>query len=428
MPDHRSIRWLHAQLPALVEKGVLTRESADALRAHFVQEEGSSGAGIIISAVLGATLIGAGIILVLAHNWDELGKSARTVISFAPLLAAIALSAFAMLRRASSAAWCEGAAIFQSLAVAAAIGLVGQTWHIAGDFFDFLLTWMLLCIPLVYLLRATSPAAFYIVGIASWAAGITSRDESALWAWPLLALVVPFYGSVVWEKRHGHRANALSLLLALAVPVIFSCTLEHAARTSWIPACAGLFAALYLAGVRWFENDDHHAHAFRTIGALGLAALAITLSYRGPWLIHDYGRASDWRLERIIGIGLPVLAVFFGWLCFTAKRDPNTLSAALPVAALGGWLCARSSDAQVGLAMFFNGYALALGVVTLIRGVRRRRIGGANAGMLLIAALVSSRFFDGDSSFVARGAAFIVIGIGFLLANFYLFKRRQKAS
>lgn len=429
MLDRRSVRWLHAQLPALVGKGVLTRESAEALRAHFVVEEPGHGAGVIISAVLGATLIGAGIILVLAHNWDELDKTARTAISFAPLAIGIALSAFALRRRAGSAAWCEGAAIFQMLAVATAISLVGQTWHIAGDFFDFLLTWMLLGVPLVYLLRATLPAALFIVGIATWACGIASRSESPLWAWPLLALIVPFHASAVRENRHGQRANTLSLLLALSLPVLLGCTIEHVARNSWIPAFAGLFASLYLAGVLWFENEEHHAHPFRAVGSLGIAVLAIMLSYREIWRWLDpaHHPMHDSTIAWIVALKFPLLALLLGAFCLKRKCDANPLAAALPIAALGGWLCARTWDAQIGAALFFNAFALALGIVTLIRGVRRTRIGSANAGLLVIAALVLARFFDSDFSFVARGVAFIAIGIGFLLANLFLFKRKKRA-
>src|SRR5438094_234347 len=88
-----AVRWLNAQLPELVEKGVLTAPAADAVRAHFASVEAarSRGLGVVVSAILGATLVGAGIILLLAHNWDELSQPARTVISFAPLIVAQAL-------------------------------------------------------------------------------------------------------------------------------------------------------------------------------------------------------------------------------------------------------------------------------------------------------------------------------------------------
>jgi hypothetical protein len=47
--------------------------------------------------------------------------------------------------------------------------------------------------------------------------------------------------------------------------------------------------------------------------------------------------------------------------------------------------------------------------------------------MLVIAALALARFFDSDFEFVVRGIAFIVIGVGFLVTNLIVFKRRARA-
>ncbi len=60
----------------------------------------------------------------IAHNWDVLGHSIRTLLSFAPLIIASLLSGFALWRRATSVAWKEGPAIFQVLAVGASISLL----------------------------------------------------------------------------------------------------------------------------------------------------------------------------------------------------------------------------------------------------------------------------------------------------------------
>jgi hypothetical protein len=72
-------------------------------------------------------------------------------------------------------------------------------------------------------------------------------------------------------------------------------------------------------------------------------------------------------------------------------------------------------------------YALWLGIDILMRGIRSNSIARANFGLLLIAVLAISRFFDTDLSFVTRGIGFIVVGAGFLVANILLFKKRSPA-
>jgi len=63
----------------------------------------------------------------------------------------------------------------------------------------------------------------------------------------------------------------------------------------------------------------------------------------------------------------------------------------------------------------------------LLRGVRAGRIFEANLGMLVIALLATARFFDNDLEFVVRGIAFIAIGLGFLVTNLVVFKRKARA-
>ncbi|HEX8898234.1 MAG TPA: hypothetical protein VF751_06015, partial [Chthoniobacterales bacterium] len=77
--------------------------------------------------------------------------------------------------------------------------------------------------------------------------------------------------------------------------------------------------------------------------------------------------------------------------------------------------------------LLLNFFLLALGVFTLLRGIRAGRAVEANLGMLVIAILATARFFDSEFEFVVRGIAFIAIGLGFLATNLVLFKRRVRA-
>ncbi|MGH7453602.1 MAG: DUF2157 domain-containing protein, partial [bacterium] len=208
MKNSKHIQWLYRELPALVNDGVITGEIAEKLRAYYgdIKEGSKSRIALIIFGVLGALLVGSGIILLLAHNWDELSRATRTVLSFAPLLIGQALVGWTLLKKRESIAWREGATTFLMLAIGASISLIGQTYHISGDLGKFLLTWMLLSIPLVYLLSATAPAMLYLWGITAWAGVRQYEAGHALFFWPLAALVVPYFLQAVKENRYGIRA------------------------------------------------------------------------------------------------------------------------------------------------------------------------------------------------------------------------------
>src|SRR5205814_2457044 len=168
--DRSGIRWLLAELPELVTSGVLTQETADALRQHYSSQPSGEPRriGFILSAILGSLLVGAGIILLVAHNWDFLSRPIRCAIAFTPLILTQALAIFVLLRRNESASWRECGAMLNVAAIGTAIALVGQTYQIQADFPRFILVWMLLALPIVSLFRTSVGLAIYFVGATVW--------------------------------------------------------------------------------------------------------------------------------------------------------------------------------------------------------------------------------------------------------------------
>jgi uncharacterized membrane protein len=74
--------------------------------------------------------------------------------------------------------------------VAASIALVAQTYNIPGDMPLFILTWMLLIVPLTYLIQITMPAIIYMVGVSVW---VTCVSLNLFLFWPLFLLLLPIF-------------------------------------------------------------------------------------------------------------------------------------------------------------------------------------------------------------------------------------------
>ena len=171
--SQKQSRWMLGELPTLLENGVIDGATAERLRRHYETGAGKSrNWALTVFGILGGTLVGLGIILLLAHNWADLSRAARTALAFAPLVAAQLLALWVFRAGKESAAWREGLGLFWTLAVGAAIALVAQTYHIPGDAGRFALTWMLLALPIVYLLNATGPALVYLAGLTFWAGDV----------------------------------------------------------------------------------------------------------------------------------------------------------------------------------------------------------------------------------------------------------------
>src|SRR5437773_10358234 len=190
--NRRAIRWLRSQLPELVASGVISSETGRAIDGYYEHDQPRVNFAFVILAALGSALVAAGIILLIAHNWDDLSRATRAGVAFLPLLIAQALVVFTLMRRNESRPWREAAAIFDVAAVATAISLISQTYQVPGTFADFIRTWLLLSIVIVYLLRTSLGAIAYVIGCALWLFALWSPTENPMLFWFLLTLVIPY--------------------------------------------------------------------------------------------------------------------------------------------------------------------------------------------------------------------------------------------
>ena len=440
--DRSGTRWLLAELPELVTSGVLTQEAADALRQHYsVAPAGEPRRiGFILSAILGSLLVGAGVVLLVAHNWDFLSRPIRCAIAIAPLILSQALAIFVLLRRNGSAAWREAAAILNVAAIGTAMALVSQTYQIQGDFARFILVWMILGLPVVYLFQTSVGLSAYFIGAAVWVVSskhgaFLSSHASDLCAWLLLLLGVPAFVLLLRQNRNGYGTLLATTALAIGCAFSLGQTDDIGAQSFWRCSFAAYWTLVYLVGaVSFYDWRPTRPHPFVAVGWIGILSLAVFLSFQDAWRTNRWQNAVDFVprhypdvLAAGIQVGWVVAALLFAGYAAWKKRESNLAPAALTPIAIIAWAVAKSTGEGLVPSLLLNFFMLALGVFTLLRGIRSGRIVEANLGMLVIAILATARFFDTDLEFVVRGVAFIAIGLGFLATNVIVFKRKARA-
>ncbi len=395
----KSIRWLLGELPVMVDRGLITAESATRIRLHYTELEGSRSRGMLILSLLGATLIGLGIILLLAHNWQNLTRPLRAVIATLPLITAQLSCLWVIQGHRSN--YKEAAATFLTLSLGAAMALITQTYNVPGNPESILLSWMLLSLPVVYLLRATLPAIIYLIGILSWAAYSLQLGHQAIWFWPLSALILPHFIDI----RNSNRGLLLGWTIAISGSLALPLTPDI--DDLWLLLFSGYFSLLYLSGII----------PLKYAGALGAVIMGLLLTIRDVWreaamIWLPKDDFAAWLLTAVILIGCSALLVRAVW------RKQPFLTGCLPFLSI---ICLLLHNSQI---IIFNLWLLSLGGLTIRRGLRLNSIATINGGMLILAGLITLRFFDSSLSFVGRGISFILIGTAFMLVNIYLGRRR----
>ncbi len=431
---NKYIRWLYEELPDLVEKGVLPHESALRIREHYgdIKERGGRQIAIIVFGILAALLIGSGTILLFAHNWDDFTRPLKVVLSLVPLIVGQILAGSTIWRSYESIAWREGSSTFLMIAIGACIALISQTYHIPGNFGSFMLTWMLLAIPLVYLLNATAPLILYLAGITCWVGYARFSDEYPIFYWLLAVLIIPYLWRAIKEDRYGIRPVLIMWIFSISLCIATGFSLGKLDFSLCIINYSFLLSIMYFIGILWFdETVNDRKKPLQAVGALGSFILAFTLSYEGIW--QELPSTLYWEFQRISKLEMAGEMIFYGLmlvlfiiLVVRITRIQNSfkwLFIILPGLVTYGYIFARGY-ANIILALFlFNFYLIGFGIITLVVGLKEEKIRTVNAGMILLIIVLTARFFDVELSFLTRGLAFIAIGIGFLFVNIVLHRR-----
>jgi hypothetical protein len=429
--------WLLDELPGLVQKGVVDEAAAARLRAHYVAAAGGAarlGWGMILLATGGAALVGLGVILIFAHNWENWTPEMRVGLSLLPLVAGQGAATWAL--RHGGRAWCEAAGLFTAIAAGASIALIAQTYQMGGDLPRFLLAWLLLAAPLVYLLDASAVAAlcwllalgWTFAGAQGWWGVGRSFDEVPdLLRLPLFlilfALPLPHLVRHILLDRGGARVAWMlrAALVSVAVGLVFVGHPDHYDALFLI--YAGLAAAAALAGQRYFAGiHGAWGNPLRTLGHLGVFVIALIACSDDALRNIHWPRSTLMLLPLALGAG----ALWLAWREFRAgdRLLAPLLGALTPFI----YLLPILMRASVAFTMILGHlYALALAAALIRTGLMRGRLGLANEGAALIAALILVRFFDSELSYVVRGVGFIVTGIGFFVATLWL-RRRVAAA
>ena len=391
-----------ARLPAAVADweaaGIINEDQAGAILARYEQgAEGATSQGrlVTILVTLGAVLVGLGVILFFAANWQEFSKEAKLALMLVVVPVAYGVGYWVRYRR-NYAKVGTALILLAALLYGAAIHLVAQAYHVPVNHPNLVGLWFLGVIPLAYVTRSQSVLTLGIVlGFA--AVGFRGQEWLADEEW------IPF------------RAFPLYLLLGLAVYGLkFAHEKFQSTKTLAIPLeVAGLvavFAAIYALTFRiWWQE------------------IANRWGVQGP--PQPDVTAEFW----VLGAGAVVVMVAgFATAWFSAMRRGNApgllLGQGLAAAVCVALACLVVFPPQVDDWVFPLAFNLLLlcGIVGLLYwGYYSGREWLINLGLLFFGIDIFTRYFEFSFDLLDRSVVFIVAGVILLAGGFMLERGRR---
>jgi uncharacterized membrane protein len=297
MLDRAYRQRLEADLARWETDGVIAPAAGAAIRAALPPLP--SGINIpVVVGIVGGLLIAAAFLAFIAAHWIEIPRLARLAILFAGILAAYGLGGwFARTERPILSDLCAsvGAIIF-----GAGIALVGQMYHLGGDFAGGMLLWAIGALAAAALTGSRGGLAVALVAAIIWSSMRTIDEMDA----PHLPFLVIWFLAaalgIAWNSRVAAHLVALSAIpwwisAAIALPV------QQGTFILAAGAALALGGGLALAASPWPRLAAAGA-VLSTYGAFSLAAIT-------AW---EAATANEFLYDRTAGASRPLWAVACG--------------------------------------------------------------------------------------------------------------------
>jgi len=416
----------------LIDNKIISEDVADNIMQYYQSKKTPPQKRLfIVFGILGAILVGLGINLIIAHNWDDFSRATKSFFAFLPLVIGQLACVFVILKKHDSTAWREGSTAFLFFAVGASISLISQIYNIPGDLGSFLLTWMLLCLPLIYIMKSSITSLLFIAGITFYSCETSYWNypyEQSYMFWLLLLAVLPHYYLVYKKTPKSNFITFHNWMIPLAAVICLGSIANDLTQLMYI-AYISMFGLFYLVGnLNYFKDQKLINNAFLIIGSLGTIILLLTLSFDWFWEELNIKPFSTYRafitpeFIAAVLISAAAIALLYRRLQKTLWKNVKPLEWAFAAFILIFMIGFVTEFAYV----LINLLILTIGLLTVREGAKKDHLGILNFGLLVITILTICRFFDDNISFVIRGVLFVSAGAGFFVANYLMLKRRKE--
>jgi uncharacterized membrane protein len=305
---------LEADLVKWVADGVISGDTAQSIRKARFAEEAVSRLPAIF-AMLGALMLAASVSAFVAANWQEIPRLVR-LVGILTLIAACFPIALQLGRRAMP--WGDDAAVtFATLCFGAGVALVGQMYHLPGD-------WpagaMLVAIGAVIAAALTGKSGPLVIAFAAMTAWSFGRFDDAQWReihWPFFLLFVPAFALALGREN---RLVAHTAVLALSVWL---------ATMMWTPTDrlvhGGIaFAVAYMA-IGLLALDRDWPAEFRALLPWGTWAFGVLLCFEIEFVLEKSVVLAH-AIDAHVGLGFVAAVLALAALAALARdRDKGRL-------------------------------------------------------------------------------------------------------
>jgi len=426
-------QMLAVELPGWVEDGIISPEQATQLERKYQLDrlvEESRETLLKTLFMFGAALIALGVVAFVAAHWELIPKHGKWILITLAMLGSHTAGYRLWKVKNSSPYLGHALIILGTLIFGADIALIGQIFHLPGEYYYGLLFWSLGTLAVGYAVQSTPHF--------------------------LMALIASLCWFIIFARVPSHGAIYLAVLPAVVLPYAYRC---HSRGTH-----AGLAAAWMIGLFAFLVRLGEDFSPFWLVSALSAVALGFwgygdLMRVKGKEDFGDDSKVWSAILLSFLGYGLTYYEVIKGmveknvrwpawngtavwaalWLgaavmlavgyrrSGTKTRTTDYLMVCfyVVVCTVVGLLPDGRWAAFAGVAVM-NAFVVLFGAYLFWKGLSALDRRYFWMGLALLILIVVSRFFEYDTGLLWKSVAFILAGVGLIYGGMLFEKKRKK--
>jgi uncharacterized membrane protein len=325
------LKRLQKDLPVWVEQGWVTAAGQPAILQHVGSGASGTRRAPLAFATIGVLLLGTGVILFFAANWDAMSKLAKLALLFGGMWAVYLAAAYALARPDRAAgAFAQALLLLGTVLFGANINLVAQIYHISGHYPNAILLWAMGALAVAWLARSQPSAVFGLLVLTLWT-GMEIFDFERRLHWQFLVAWALFLPAICLGTWRIAATTAMLALLAWGIMTnlmwidLFSES-RHGVRIAAAEISFLAASALLLVGVtmEWRDRLAPLAAIVQRVSLIGALLALYALTLREGFGTPRWGAvvAVGWELKAAV---LIALAAVIALGVFVVRRGTGVL-------------------------------------------------------------------------------------------------------
>lgn len=398
-------------------------------------DEEHNGRLISTLTVLGAILLGVGVILFIASNWQTIPRTYKLVLIFGAIITSYALGYWLEYQKQNYPRVGQALIFLGTIFYGAAIWLIAQIFHINSHYPNGVLFWAVGILPMAWLCRSQAILTLTSLLIVLWT-GMEQGDfrNHNYFYLVITALIFP----LIYQLR-SRLALAITLLgMFLWMGISSSLWIDNLGNSE-IPIILMLMMLaflIYQAGIFQLQKWQEKYMSFppRLIGLLGIFLTMFILTFHtNTWNNYSYAQLV-WLISMkflIPFVILTLLVIMVSVYNYKLVKGNKVLEyqhvltllfiAVIDICALNPYILSGN-----GFSIAFNLILFFAIIGLLLLGYKKGDTLLINVSLLFFVIDVISRYFDFFWKLMPRSVFFMIGGVLLLAGGTFLERSRRK--